>query len=56
MRRWLVVPLDRDTTPIAPGFPHWTYTGARRTADLLNRERSNRPEAYRWAVIDRWAR
>ena len=34
MRRWLVVPLDRDTTPIAPGFPHWT--------DLLNRE-------HRWA-------
>ena len=25
MRRWLVVPLDRDTNPIAPGFPRWTW-------------------------------
>ena len=30
MRRWLVVPLDRDTNQIAPGFPRWTYASARR--------------------------
>ena len=61
MRRWLVVPLDRDTNPIAPGFPRWTYASARRTANLLNTQRANLPEVYalpwhRWVVIDRRAR